>query len=174
MSSIVVVGSQWGDEGKGKITDFLSQKADIVARYAGGNNAGHTIVFNGEKFQLQLIPSGIFFSEKLSVIGNGVVVNPGALVQEIKGLNDKGVSTDNLRISDRAQVLLPYHIWMDELQEAAKTNKIGTTKNGIGPAYMDKAERIGIRMADLLDKDVFETKLRQNLELKKPNFYQII
>ncbi|GAK47288.1 adenylosuccinate synthetase [Secundilactobacillus oryzae JCM 18671] len=173
MSSIVVVGSQWGDEGKGKITDFLSQKADIVARYAGGNNAGHTIVFNGEKFQLQLIPSGIFFSEKLSVIGNGVVVNPGALVQEIKGLNDKGVSTDNLRISDRAQVLLPYHIWMDELQEAAKTNKIGTTKNGIGPAYMDKAERIGIRMADLLDKDVFETKLRQNLELKNRIFTKL-
>lgn len=166
MSSVVVVGSQWGDEGKGKITDFLSQKANVVARYAGGNNAGHTIVFNGETFKLQLIPSGIFFSDKLSVIGNGVVLNPEALVTELKGLHDKGVSTDNLRISDRAQVLLPYHVLIDELQEKTKANKIGTTKNGIGPAYMDKAERIGIRVADLLEKDVFETKLRQNLELK--------
>lgn len=166
MSSVVVVGSQWGDEGKGKITDFLSQKANVVARYAGGNNAGHTIVFNGETFKLQLIPSGIFFSDKLSVIGNGVVLNPEALVTELKGLHDKGISTDNLRISDRAQVLLPYHILIDELQEKTKANKIGTTKNGIGPAYMDKAERIGIRVADLLEKDVFETKLRQNLDLK--------
>jgi len=171
LSSVVVVGSQWGDEGKGKITDFLSQQAEVVARYQGGNNAGHTIVFNGVKYKLHLIPSGIFFSEKICVIGNGMVVDPKALVQELAYLHDKGVSTDNLRISNRAHVILPYHLKQDELEEERKgDNKIGTTKKGIGPAYMDKAARVGIRMADLLDKEEFYIKLKRNLEEKNNLF----
>ncbi|WP_367295999.1 adenylosuccinate synthase [Levilactobacillus yonginensis] len=163
MSSTVVVGSQWGDEGKGKITDFLSEKADVIARYQGGDNAGHTIVFNGQTFKLRLIPSGIFYADKTSVIGNGVVLNPESLIEELAYLNEHGVATDNLRISNRAHVILPYHILLDQAQEKAKENKIGTTNKGIGPAYMDKAERIGIRVADLLDHDIFADKLRQNL-----------
>ncbi len=171
MSSVVVVGSQWGDEGKGKITDFLSQQAEVVARYQGGNNAGHTIVFNGVKYKLHLIPSGIFFSDKICVIGNGMVVDPKALVQELAYLHDKDVSTDNLRISNRAHVILPYHLKQDELEEERKgDNKIGTTKKGIGPAYMDKAARVGIRMADLLDKEEFYIKLKRNLEEKNNLF----
>ena len=163
MSSTVVVGSQWGDEGKGKITDFLSEKADVIARYQGGDNAGHTIVFNGQTFKLRLIPSGIFYADKTSVIGNGVVLNPQSLIEELTYLHDNGVATDNLRISDRAHVILPYHILLDQAQEKAKASKIGTTNKGIGPAYMDKAERIGIRVADLLDHDIFAEKLHQNL-----------
>ena len=171
MSSVVVVGSQWGDEGKGKITDFLSQNAEVIARYQGGDNAGHTIAFDGKTYKLRLIPSGIFYSDKISVIGNGVVLNPKSLVTELKYLHDNGVSTDNLRISNRAHVILPYHIILDGLQEAAKKdNKIGTTNKGIGPAYMDKAARVGIRVADLLEKDTFEEKLRTNLEEKNRLF----
>ena len=171
MSSVVVVGSQWGDEGKGKITDFLSQNAEVIARYQGGDNAGHTIAFDGKTYKLRLIPSGIFYSDKISVIGNGVVLNPKSLVTELKYLHDNGVSTDNLRISNRAHVILPYHIVLDGLQEAAKKdNKIGTTNKGIGPAYMDKAARVGIRVADLLEKDTFEEKLRTNLEEKNRLF----
>ncbi|MCT6892881.1 MAG: adenylosuccinate synthase [Bombilactobacillus mellifer] len=166
MSSIVVVGSQWGDEGKGKITDFLSHDADVVARYQGGDNAGHTIVFNHETFKLRLIPSGIFYANKISVIGNGVVLNPKSLVNELKYLHNRGVSTDNLKISNRAHIILPYHILIDQLQESTKVNKIGTTNKGIGPAYMDKAERIGIRVADLLEKETFAEKLKQNLAEK--------
>jgi adenylosuccinate synthase len=174
MSSVVVVGSQWGDEGKGKITDFLSQQAEVVARYQGGNNAGHTIVFHGEKYKLHLIPSGIFFPEKICVIGNGMVVDPKALVQELAYLHEKGVSTDNLRISNRAHVILPYHLKQDELEEERKgDNKIGTTKKGIGPAYMDKAARIGIRMADLLDKEEFYRQLKRNLEEKNHMFVKM-
>jgi len=154
MTSVVVVGTQWGDEGKGKITDFLSANAEVIARYQGGDNAGHTIVIDGKKFKLHLIPSGIFFPEKISVIGNGMVVNPKSLVKELSYLHDEGVTTDNLRISDRAHVILPYHIELDRLQEEAKgENKIGTTIKGIGPAYMDKAARVGIRIADLLDTE---------------------
>ena len=171
MSSVVVVGSQWGDEGKGKITDFLSQNAEVIARYQGGDNAGHTIAFDGKTYKLRLIPSGIFYSDKISVIGNGVVLNPKSLVTELKYLHDNGVSTDNLRISNRAHVILPYHIVLYCLQEAAKKdNKIGTTNKGIGPAYMDKAARVGIRVADLLEKDTFEEKLRTNLEEKNRLF----
>ncbi|WP_458411522.1 adenylosuccinate synthase [Schinkia sp. CFF1] len=167
MSSVVVVGSQWGDEGKGKITDFLSQNAEVVARYQGGNNAGHTIVFGGKKYKLHLIPSGIFFSEKICVVGNGMVIDPKALVEELQYLHEQGINTDNLRISNRAHVILPYHLKLDELAEESKgANKIGTTKKGIGPAYMDKAARIGIRIADLLDREEFEKKLKQNLEEK--------
>lgn len=174
MTSIVVVGTQWGDEGKGKITDFLSEHAEVIARYQGGNNAGHTIIFGGETYKLHLIPSGIFYKEKTSVIGNGMVVDPKALVKELTGLQERGVVTDNLRISNRAHVLLPYHIKQDEVQEERRgANKIGTTGKGIGPAYMDKAARIGIRMADLLDRTVFEEKLRQNLIEKNEMFEKL-
>ena len=168
MTSVVVVGTQWGDEGKGKITDFLSQDAEVIARYQGGDNAGHTIVIDGKKFKLHLIPSGIFFPEKISVIGNGVVVNPKSLVKELEYLHAEGVSTESLRISDRAHVILPYHIKLDQLQEAAKgDNKIGTTNKGIGPAYMDK---VGIRIADLLDKEIFASRLKTNLAEKNRLF----
>ncbi|MCP8971232.1 adenylosuccinate synthase [Ectobacillus ponti] len=171
MSSVVVVGTQWGDEGKGKITDFLSQHAEVVARYQGGNNAGHTIVFNGERYKLHLIPSGIFYKEKVCVVGNGMVVDPKALIAELEYLHGHNVSTENLRISNRAHVILPYHLKQDELEEERKgDNKIGTTKKGIGPAYMDKAARIGIRMADLLDREEFYTKLERNLNEKNRLF----
>ncbi|OCA82200.1 adenylosuccinate synthase [Bacillus sp. FJAT-27225] len=167
MSSVVVVGTQWGDEGKGKITDFLSENAEVIARYQGGNNAGHTIKFNGVTYKLHLIPSGIFYKDKICVIGNGMVVDPKALVNELAYLHGEGVSTDNLRISNRAHVILPYHLKLDEVEEESKgPNKIGTTKKGIGPAYMDKAARIGIRIADLLDQEVFKEKLTRNLQEK--------
>ncbi|MFD3450543.1 adenylosuccinate synthase [Microbacteriaceae bacterium 4G12] len=171
MSSVVVVGTQWGDEGKGKITDFLSEHAEVVARYQGGNNAGHTIVFNGVKYKLHLIPSGIFYKDKICVVGNGMVVDPKAIIQELQYLHDRNVSTDNLRISNRAHVILPYHLRQDELEEESKgDNKIGTTKKGIGPAYMDKAARIGIRIADLLDREEFYAKLERNLVEKNRLF----
>lgn len=171
MSSVVVVGAQWGDEGKGKITDYLSENAEVVARYQGGNNAGHTIVFNNKKYKLHLIPSGIFYEHKICVIGNGMVVEPKALVEELQYIHNEGFSTDNLRISNRAHVILPYHIKQDLLEEDRKgANKIGTTGKGIGPAYMDKAARVGIRVADLLDKDVFAEKLEINLKEKNRLF----
>ena len=174
MSSVVVVGTQWGDEGKGKITDFLSEKAEYVARYQGGDNAGHTIQFGGETYKLHLIQSGIFSPEKLCIIGNGVVVNPKSLVTELAYLHERNITTDNLRISDRAHVILPYHIELDRLQEEAKGDKkIGTTIKGIGPAYMDKAARVGIRIADLLDREVFEERLRLNLEDKNRQFTKL-
>ena len=168
MSSVVVVGTQWGDEGKGKITDFLSEKAEYVARYQGGDNAGHTIQFGGETYKLHLIPSGIFSPEKLCIIGNGVVVNPKSLVTELAYLHERNITTDNLRISDRAHVILPYHIELDRLQEEAKGDKkIGTTIKGIGPAYMDKAARVGIRIADLLDREVFEEYYEYGQQIKQ-------
>lgn len=171
MPSVVVVGTQWGDEGKGKITDFLSENAEVIARYQGGNNAGHTIIFGGETYKLHLIPSGIFYKDKISVIGNGMVVDPKALVKELKGLHERGVATDNLRISNRAHVILPYHLKQDEVEEARRgANKIGTTGKGIGPAYMDKAARVGIRMADLLDYETFKEKLETNLSEKNRMF----
>ncbi|UOQ95486.1 adenylosuccinate synthase [Halobacillus shinanisalinarum] len=174
MSSVVVVGTQWGDEGKGKITDFLSQNAEVVARYQGGNNAGHTIKFDGVTYKLHLIPSGIFFDDKVCVLGNGMVIDPKALLEELKYLHDRGISTDNLRISNRAHIILPYHLKLDALQEEEKgANKIGTTKKGIGPAYMDKAARTGIRVADLLDKESFREKLEQNLAEKNRFFEKV-
>lgn len=167
MPAFVVVGTQWGDEGKGKITDYLAEKADVVARYQGGNNAGHTIVFAGNKYKLHLIPSGIFYKDKICVIGNGVVIDPKALVQEIEYLHSLKVSTDNLWVSNRAHVIMPYHIKFDSVEEDAKgTNKIGTTRRGIGPAYTDKFARVGIRIADLMDPEEFERKLRHNLKEK--------
>ncbi|MCI5812615.1 MAG: adenylosuccinate synthase [Lactobacillus sp.] len=174
MASVVIVGSQWGDEGKGKMTDYLSQEADVVVRSQGGNNAGHSIVFEGKKFALRLVPSGIFGAKKLSVIGNGVVVNPKALLEEIHYLEDNGVDVSGLRISNRAHVTMPYHILLDKCEEKAKGDqKVGTTQKGIGPTYMDKVARIGIRMCDLLERDTFEKKLRENLDLKNALFTKI-
>ena len=174
MSSIVIMGSQWGDEGKGKMTDWLAQKADMIVRYQGGNNAGHTIAFNGKTYKLQLIPSGIFEPQKINVIGNGVVVNPKALLGELQMLKDAGVTPSNLKISSRAHLILPYHIQLDIAQEKQRGDrKVGTTHNGIGPAYMDKAARIGIRMCDLLEKDTFAAKLKENLAQKNALFEKI-
>lgn len=174
MSSIVIMGSQWGDEGKGKMTDWLAQKADMIVRYQGGNNAGHTIAFNGKTYKLQLIPSGIFEPQKINVIGNGVVVNPKALLGELQMLKDAGVTPSNLKISSRAHLILPYHIQLDIAQEKQRGDrKVGTTHNGIGPAYMDKAARIGIRMCDLLEKDTFVAKLKENLAQKNALFEKI-
>jgi adenylosuccinate synthase len=167
MAGIVVVGSQWGDEGKGKITNFISQNSDMVVRYQGGNNAGHTIYVDGKKFELSSVPSGIFNPERLAVIGNGTVVNPKALLDELHEIQAQGVTTDNLRISDRAHVIFPYHMLMDKLADAKKGDgKIGTTGRGIGPTYMDKAARIGIRVADLLDEDVLRERLSNVLAEK--------
>lgn len=166
MSSVVVVGTQWGDEGKGKITDFLALKADVVVRFQGGNNAGHTIIFQNKKFALHLIPSGIFRSNTINILGNGMVINPEALVEELNMLNKSGITEYNLKISDRAHITLPYHILLDELFESLKddTKKVGTTMKGIGPTYNDKVSRIGIRVCDFIDKEVFYDKLKDNLE----------
>lgn len=174
MSTVVVVGTQWGDEGKGKITDYLAESADVVARYQGGNNAGHTILIEGKKFKLSLIPSGVFYKDKTCVIGNGMVVNPAALLDEIKYIHDHGFSTGNLVISDRAHVIMPYHMVLDALEEDRKgPNKIGTTRKGIGPCYMDKAARNGVRIADLLDAEEFELKLRHLMKEKNQVITQV-
>ncbi len=161
MSTVVVVGTQWGDEGKGKITDYLAEGADVVARYQGGNNAGHTILIDNKKYKLTMIPSGIFNHNKTCVIGNGMVINPQALIDEINYIHDNGFSSENLKISDRAHVIMPYHLILDGLEEDRKgDNKIGTTRKGIGPCYMDKAARNGIRIADLMDAEAFESRVR--------------
>lgn len=171
MSTVVVVGTQWGDEGKGKITDFLAENAEVVARYQGGNNAGHTITLNDNKYKLHLIPSGIFYSDKICILGNGMVINPKALIEELNYLHNKGFSTKNLKISNRAHLIMPYHIKVDIMEEEIKgLNKIGTTCKGIGPAYMDKAARIGIRIADFLEEEEFKRKLERNLKEKNKLF----
>ena len=166
MPNTILVGAQWGDEGKGKIIDFLTDEADIVVRSQGGNNAGHTIVIGGEKYVLHLIPSGILRRSKTCVIGNGVVLDPVSLVGEIDGLLARGVKVGkNLLISDAAHLVLPYHRSLDELREVQKgSKKIGTTKRGIGPAYADKASRTGLRMGDLMRQDVFTAKLTQRIK----------
>lgn len=166
MPNTILVGAQWGDEGKGKIIDFLTDEADIVVRSQGGNNAGHTIVIGGEKYVLHLIPSGILRRSKTCVIGNGVVLDPVSLVGEIDGLLARGVKVGkNLLISDAAHLVLPYHRSLDELREVQKgSKKIGTTKRGIGPAYADKASRTGLRMSDLMRPDVFTAKLTQRIK----------
>lgn len=154
MKSIVVVGSQWGDEGKGKVTNYYSSKADIVVRYQGGNNAGHTVKFNGKEFHLQTIPSGIFNEKTLNILGNGMVINPISLYSEMKTLIDAGFSLKNMVISSRANVDLNYHLTLDGLKEAhLKDKQIGTTKKGIGPCYTDKISRDGIRFCDFIDED---------------------
>lgn len=168
MSSLVVVGAQWGDEGKGKITDFLAERSDVVVRAQGGNNAGHTVVVEEEEYKLHLIPSGILYKDKTCIIGNGVVVDPKALLEEIDYLEERGISTENLFLSDRAHIILPYHQLLDALAEKRKweDQQIGTTQKGIGPAYMDKTERSGIRICDFMDEQVFRKKLEYNLKEK--------
>lgn len=167
MITSMVLGTQWGDEGKGKIVDFLSEQADVVVRSQGGNNAGHTVMVDNKAFALRLLPSGILYDEKMNVIGTGVVVDPKVLLEEIANLEKEGKSTKSLQISDRAHVILPYHNALDVAEESAKGDaKIGTTKNGIGPCYADKVNRIGIRMCDLLDAEEFAKKLKFNVEIK--------
>lgn len=167
MSTKVVIGAQWGDEGKGKIIDILAQQSEVVVRSQGGNNAGHTVEADGVEYKLHLTPSGILNPDTLCIIGNGVVVDPGVLLSELDMLREKGVSTNNLKIDLRAHLIMPYHIELDGLMEKARgKGDIGTTKKGIGPAYMDKAERIGIRLCDLLDKDLFVQRVKENVELK--------
>jgi adenylosuccinate synthase len=168
MSNVVVLGAQWGDEGKGKIVDFLAKDADIIARYQGGNNAGHSIVVGDDKYIFHLIPSGILYPEKKCIIGNGVVISPRVLFDEIDDLRKRGVYiNDNLYISDRAHLIMPYHLLIESNDEMLRgSKKIGTTGRGIGPAYVDKAGRLGIRVGDLLDFDTFKDKLDLNLAMK--------
>lgn len=166
MSGVIVVGSQWGDEGKGKIVDFFAEHADAVVRYQGGNNAGHTIWHGDTKFELSALPSGIVTKEQLAILGNGVVINPEALLAEIKKVESQGVTVENLIISNRAHVIMPYHIALDKASETASNNRIGTTKKGIGPAYTDKISRVGIRVADLIDPKIFGKLLKEYLPFK--------
>ncbi|MBU7031439.1 MAG: adenylosuccinate synthase [Theionarchaea archaeon] len=165
----VIIGSQWGDEGKGKVTDYYSRKADFVVRFQGGNNAGHTVVVEGKEYKFRLIPSGAV-SGKHTVIGNGVVVDPEILLEEIDDLEERDIPI-NLHISERAHVIMPYHKLQDELEEKLKGNfRAGTTKKGIGPCYQDKVGRFGIRFVDLLDSEVFMEKLERFLPMKKALF----
>ncbi|HGJ64246.1 TPA: adenylosuccinate synthase, partial [bacterium] len=168
MSNIVVVGAQWGDEGKGKIVDYLANDADIIARYQGGDNAGHTIVVGNNKYVLHLVPSGILYPNKKCIIGNGVVLSPKVFFEEIEDLKKRGIYIDdNLYISERTHLIMPYHKMMDAFEENKRgSKKIGTTGRGIGPAYMDKSARLGIRIGDLMDFNLFEEKLDLNLEHK--------
>ncbi len=176
MATLVVVGAQWGDEGKGKVVHLLSEKADYIVRYQGGNNAGHTVVFDGKEFILHLIPSGILQPGKRCIIANGVVIDPEALVEEIKFLSTKGISVKGrLFISDAAHIILPYHRYLDMLRETQKgKQKIGTTRKGIGPAYADKVARVGIRMGDFLCEDIFKSLLERNLKEKDSLLRQIV
>src|SRR6186997_1510717 len=160
MSVIAVVGAQWGDEGKGRVVDYLADVADLVIRYGGGNNAGHTVVNPHGHFKLHLIPSGIFHPATRNLLGNGVVINPPALVTELDGLGAAGFGCDNLFISDRAHLVMPYHVLIDQLEERERgAKKLGTTSRGIGPAYVDKVARRGIRVIDLMEPEVFRTRL---------------
>ena len=174
MAGYVVVGTQWGDEGKGKVVDLLGKHVDMVVRYQGGNNAGHTVVVNGKKTVLHLLPSGILNKDALCVIGPGVVLNPFVLFEEVEALEKEGLQCDHLRISDRTQLLMPYHVRLDELIEARGGKyKVGTTKNGIGPCYSDKYSRIGSRVCDLQDWNVFEEKLKSTLEIKNAEIEKV-
>ena len=168
MPGLVIVGAQWGDEGKGKVTDLLAGRADAIVRFQGGNNAGHTIVRGEEEFKFHLIPSGILHSDKTCVIGNGVVLDPRILLGEIDGLKRRGVDISNLKISSNAHLIMPYHVLLDTAGEV-KLGKlsIGTTRRGIGPCYADKALRLGIRVQDLLDEKILRTKIRAALEPKQ-------
>ncbi|MFH1387588.1 MAG: adenylosuccinate synthase [bacterium] len=175
MTVTVIVGTQWGDEGKGKITDLLSRDMDMVVRYQGGNNAGHTVVIKDETFKLHLIPSGVFYPNVTCVIGNGVVVDPAVLLQEINSLKERGFKLDNLKISSQAHVIMPYHRDLDAAQEKKhEAGRIGTTCRGIGPCYVDKFNRRGIRMGDFNNLDVLKQKLEWNIKEKSfqlNNFY---
>ena len=172
MANVVVVGTQWGDEGKGKVVDLYAENADVIVRFQGGNNAGHTLVVKGEQTILHLIPSGILHAGKICMIGNGVVVDPQVLIEEMESLRNRSLLPENTRlyISEKAHVIMPYHRRLDVAREAHGVGKkIGTTGRGIGPAYEDKVARVGIRMCDLLDEEVFREKLNRNVEEK--NFY---
>lgn len=174
MSATVVVGTQWGDEGKGKFTDLFARDADMVVRYQGGHNAGHTLVVDGQSFKLQLVPSGILYPHIVPVIGNGVVVDPRVLISELDMLESRGVDTSKLRISGNAHLILPYHQELDKLTERRLgKNKVGTTKRGIGPAYADKAARVGLRVQDLLDPKIFREKLDIVLKEKNSMFAKV-
>ncbi len=166
MANIVVVGTQWGDEGKGKIVDLLTSEADVVARYQGGNNAGHTVVIGGKQHILHLIPSGILHNGKKCVIGNGVVIDPAAILEELDGLAKNGFTPgDNLLISKRAQVIMPWHKALDGADEGKKGgSKIGTTGRGIGPCYAEKMSRTGVRISDLIDETMLKEKIFRNTE----------
>ena len=167
MPTKVLIGAQWGDEGKGKITDILVADSEVVVRSMGGNNAGHTVEANGVKYKLHLIPSGILNSSTLCIIGNGTVIDPKALLDELNMLKDKGIAVDNLKIDYRAHVIMPYHRILDGLSEKARGKAdIGTTKSGIGPCYMDKAERSGIRIYDLIHEEIFNEKASANIDFK--------
>jgi adenylosuccinate synthase len=167
MPATVIVGAQWGDEGKGKVVDLLAENSDLVARYQGGNNAGHTIVAGAETYKLHLVPSGILYPGTLCVIGTGTVVDPGALVTEIDALESRGISLDGLRLSESAHLIMPYHVALDGASEMRLGRfSIGTTRRGIGPCYQDKAARIGIRAQDLLDPSILVRKLEIALEMK--------
>ncbi|WP_338630991.1 adenylosuccinate synthase [Clostridium baratii] len=177
MSAFIVIGAQWGDEGKGKMTDYLAEEADVVVRFQGGNNAGHTVVVGDKEYKLRLIPSGILYDDKTNVIGNGVVVDPKALFEEIEYLEGVGVNItpEKLIISDRAHLIMPYHKVLDKLKEKARgKNDIGTTGRGIGPCYTDKFERCGIRVCDLMHENVFKEKLEQNIEAKNAYITKVL
>ncbi|MBN2240432.1 MAG: adenylosuccinate synthase [Dehalococcoidales bacterium] len=167
MPVTAVIGAQWGDEGKGKVVDMLAEKADIVVRFSGGDNAGHTIINPAGKFALRLVPSGIFNTKTTCIIGNGVVINPAVLLDEMAALNKRGVSTDNLLISNRANIIMPYHLVIEGYEEEARgKSAIGTTRKGIGPTFADKTARLGIRAGDLLEKDFFAERLKEILDYK--------
>ena len=167
MPAFVVIGGQWGDEGKGRMVDLLAQEASVVARYSAGDNAGHTIINHLGKFALHLVPAGIFYPDKICLIGNGLAVNPKVLLDEIEQLESRGVKTDNLYLSDRAQVLMPYHLVQDELEEQERgEDAIDTTKRGVGPAFVDKVARQGVRVADLIEPDALRSRLEAVLPRK--------
>jgi adenylosuccinate synthase len=167
MSATVILGAQWGDEGKGKVTDLYSESAEVVVRYQGGNNAGHTIVVDGERFALSLIPSGVLYPQVTPVIGNGTVIDPAVLLQEMETLRSRDIDPDRVRVSGNAHIIMPYHRKLDAvLERFLGEQQIGTTKRGIGPAYMDKYSRHGIRMQDLFDAKIFRAKLETNLKDK--------
>ncbi len=177
MSAFIVLGAQWGDEGKGKMTDYLAEEANVVVRFQGGNNAGHTVVVGDKEYKLHLIPSGILYEDKLNVIGNGVVIDPKALFEEIDYLEGVGVKVtpEKLIISDRAHLIMPYHKVLDRLKEKARgKNDIGTTGKGIGPCYTDKFERCGIRMCDLMHEEVFTEKIKENMEMKNAYITKVL
>ena len=165
MSAVIVIGTQWGDEGKGKIVDYLAEKADYVVRSQGGSNAGHTVVVDGKSYKLRLLPSGILYKGKVCVLGNGVVIDPKVFLAEMDDIAKSGIDLSHLCISNRAHIIMPYHRLLDALQEQRRgADKLGTTRNGIGPCYMDKSSRAGIRMVDLMDAGEFEQKLKFNVE----------
>ncbi|MDU7150059.1 MAG: adenylosuccinate synthase [Clostridium sp.] len=177
MSAFVVLGAQWGDEGKGKMTDYLAEEAEVIVRFQGGNNAGHTVEVGDKQYKLHLIPSGILYDNKLNIIGNGVVVDPKALFTEIDYLEGEGVKVtpEKLIVSDRAHVIMPYHKTLDKLKEKARgKNDIGTTGKGIGPCYTDKFERSGIRVCDLIKENIFKEKLKENIDSKNKYIVNVL